>query len=122
MADAYDKLVRDDIPRIIEESGERPVVHVAEGEAYERRLFEKFEEEFGEFRADRSLEELADILEVVHAFCVHEGWSLEELERRRQEKADERVDSRTASCWNGWFRKTKMLNPITVMVAKPDSQ
>ncbi|MCU4750709.1 nucleoside triphosphate pyrophosphohydrolase [Halobacteria archaeon AArc-curdl1] len=90
MPEEYDKLVRDGIPRIIEESGEYPIFHVADGEAYERRLFEKFEEELGEFRDNRSLEELADVLEVVHAFCVHEGWSLESLERRRQEKADER--------------------------------
>ena len=90
MTDEFHKLVRDEIPRIIEENGERPIVHVAEGEAYERHLFEKFEEELGEFRTDRSLEELADVLEVVHAICVYEGWSVAELERRRQEKADER--------------------------------
>ncbi|WP_312909064.1 nucleoside triphosphate pyrophosphohydrolase [Natronosalvus caseinilyticus] len=86
----YDKLVRDEIPTIVEANDERPITHVADDEEYDRRLLAKLEEECAEYREDRSLDELADVLEVVRACCVHEGWSTEELEERRREKAAER--------------------------------
>ncbi|MFC7233040.1 hypothetical protein ACFQMM_19835 [Saliphagus sp. GCM10025308] len=86
----YDKLVRDEIPTVVEANGERPITHVADDEEYDRRLLAKLEEECAEYREDRSLDELADVLEVVRACCVNEGWSIEELEERRREKAAER--------------------------------
>ncbi|MFP8955877.1 hypothetical protein ACLI4Y_04050 [Natrialbaceae archaeon A-CW3] len=86
----YDKLVRDRIPAIIDENGEWPITHVADDTEYERRLLDKLEEECTEVRDKLTLEELADVLEVIRALCTHEGWSLEELEESRRQKAADR--------------------------------
>jgi predicted house-cleaning noncanonical NTP pyrophosphatase (MazG superfamily) len=90
MAREYDKLVRNRIPEVIEEDGETPVVHVADGEEYERRLREKLDEEVAEYQENGRVEELADVLEVVHALREREGLSAAELADIRAEKADER--------------------------------
>lgn len=90
MSTEYDKLVRDDIPEIIEANGETPVTHVADDAEYERRLLDKLDEEVQEYREDKELQELGDILEVVHALRQHHGVSREELEQLRESKADER--------------------------------
>jgi predicted house-cleaning noncanonical NTP pyrophosphatase (MazG superfamily) len=87
---AYDKLVRDEIPAIIRENDETPVTHVATGEEYRRRLREKLCEEAEEFRESGDTEELADVLEVIAAIREAEGLEAGELERLREEKADER--------------------------------
>lgn len=86
----YDKLVRDRIPERIEASGEHPVVHTAEGDEYERRLREKLDEEIQEYCESRDVEELADILEVVHALRERHGASAEELSAIRRRKAERR--------------------------------
>jgi len=86
----YDKLVRDDIPAVIEADGERPVTHVAEGEAYERRLFEKLDEETAELHEAPSAHELADVCEVLDAIRTHLGVEEDELHRIREAKAAER--------------------------------
>ncbi|MFB6235659.1 MAG: hypothetical protein ABEH81_06940 [Halopenitus sp.] len=90
MTREYDKLVRDAIPAIIEDDGEQPVVHTVTGAEYERRLDEKLAEEVAEYRDSRDVEELADILEVVHAIREQHGVSVEELQELRERKADER--------------------------------
>ena len=64
-ATEYDKLVRDEIPRVIREDGSTPVTHRVDGAAYERRLAAKLREEAAEFAADGDPEELADVVEVV---------------------------------------------------------
>ena len=63
----FDKLVRDRIPEIIEENDETPIVSTAAGEEYTERLVEKLQEEVAEYAESREVEELADVLEVVHA-------------------------------------------------------
>jgi len=88
MPEEYDKLVRDRIPATIREDGERPVTSRVEGEAYERRLAEKLAEETAEYRESGRVEELADVLEVVHALRAYHGVS--EVEQTRERKATER--------------------------------
>ncbi|WP_415382757.1 hypothetical protein [Halosimplex sp. TS25] len=90
MAEEYDKLVRDDIPRIIRENGDEPVTHEASGEEYRERLHEKLDEEVAEFHDDPSAGELADVLTVLDALGECHGLEAEEVERVRREKADER--------------------------------
>lgn len=90
MTREYDKLVRDDIPEIIEADGEQPVTHVVEGDEYDRRLDEKLVEEVSEYRDSRDVEELADILEVVHAIREQHGVSDAELQEIREAKAEDR--------------------------------
>ena len=42
------------------------------------------------YQADKNLEEMADMLEVLQAICLARGYSLEELEVMRLKKAVER--------------------------------
>lgn len=90
MAREYDKLVRDDIPRIIRESGECPVTHRVSGDEYVERLLDKLDEEVEEYCESRDVEELADILEVVHALSRTHDVSADALRNQREEKATER--------------------------------
>ncbi len=46
------KLVRDLIPRIIEESGSSCIYHVVKGEELKKRLYDKMTEELNEFIDD----------------------------------------------------------------------
>jgi len=86
----YDKLVRDNIPQIIKDNGDTPVIHQAEKEEYEQKLKEKLEEEVEEFLQSENKEELADILEVIRSLLVSKNISWQELEALRREKAEER--------------------------------
>ncbi|SFR50297.1 MULTISPECIES: nucleoside triphosphate pyrophosphohydrolase [Halorubrum] len=90
MAGEYDKLVRDEIPGIIEADGERPRTHVADEDEFADRLAEKLAEETAEYRESRDPEELADVLEVVHALRELDGLTAEQLEELRSEKAERR--------------------------------
>jgi predicted house-cleaning noncanonical NTP pyrophosphatase (MazG superfamily) len=86
----YDKLVRDKIPEIIEQSGDAVVTHVAGREEYWEKLKEKLKEEVNEFLAKSSNEELVDILEVISAIYDFKKISRKELENLRKKKAKER--------------------------------
>lgn len=86
----YNKLVRDKIPQRIKDNGCMPVVHAASDEEYWTKLKEKLQEEVGEFIDNPSEEELADILEVIHAISKFRGITSEALEAKRRGKARER--------------------------------
>lgn len=86
----HNKLVRDKIPDIIEDSGKRAVTHILSDEEYIVALETKLNEEVAEYQVDKNIEEMADILEVLHAICVARGYNLEQLEEKRKEKAEER--------------------------------
>lgn len=86
----YNKLVRDKIPEIIEADGKTCKTRMLSDSEYMVALEEKLNEEVAEYQADKSLEEMADVLEVLRAICVARGYSLEELEEVRAKKADER--------------------------------
>ena len=75
----YNKLVRDKIPALMEAQGKRPETRILSGEEYTRRLEQKLDEETAEFHADHSIEELADILEVVLALAEDMGCGREDL-------------------------------------------
>lgn len=90
MGEEYDKLVRDESPEIIDGNDKTPVTHVADEAEYERRLLDKLDEEVAEYSEAQSVEELADVLEVVHALREHHGITREELAQIRDEKATER--------------------------------
>jgi predicted house-cleaning noncanonical NTP pyrophosphatase (MazG superfamily) len=85
-----EKLVRDRIPEIIRAAGGQPETRAADPGEHEGRLRAKLIEEAGEYIASGEPEELADILEVVHALAAIHGISPAELERRRSIKAAER--------------------------------
>ncbi len=86
----HNKLIRDKIPEIIKASGRIPVIRTLDDTEYLTELDRKLNEECEEYQADKSLEELADMLEVIYAIAEARGHSFEELEQLRAEKAAKR--------------------------------
>ncbi len=90
MKKIYNKLVRDRIPEIIEASGNTCITEILSDEDYLKMIDAKLDEELSEYHNDRNVEELADMLEVIYAAAVARGYSIEELEKVRAEKAEKR--------------------------------
>ena len=86
----YNKLVRDRIPEIIEAGGSTCVTEILSDEEYLKMIDAKLDEELAEYHQDQNLEELADLTEVIHAAVIARGYTLEDLERVRAEKAAKR--------------------------------
>lgn len=86
----YNKAVRDLIPDIIRASGKECTVEQVSPEKWLEMLNQKLGEEVAEYQAEPSLEELADILEVIRAIVSLRGETWEELEKARVEKAERR--------------------------------
>ncbi|MEU6219074.1 nucleoside triphosphate pyrophosphohydrolase [Streptomyces sp. NPDC047022] len=100
----YGKLVRDRIPQIIREDGAEPVTYIAGSEEYRNRLRDKLGEEVAEFlEADdaKAPEELADVLEVVHALAADLGVDAGQLEKIREVKASQRGGFADRIVWTG---------------------
>ena len=87
---SYYKLVRDHIPEIISKSGKTCTTEILSERKYLQMLDAKLDEELAEYHKDQNIEELADLLEVIRAVAVARGYTLEELERVRAEKAAKR--------------------------------
>lgn len=83
----YNKLVRDKIPEIIQAKGDEPVTHVLDREAFIAALDEKLLEEVREYLAEPSVEELADIIEVLEAILAAREISQPTLRRAKNVKA-----------------------------------
>ncbi len=95
------KLVRDKIPQIIQADGKSPIIRTLSDEDYLKELDKKLNEEVAEYQADKSIEEMADVLEVLYAICEARGHSLEELEQVRKEKSDKRGAFKERIYWEG---------------------
>ena len=90
MTKKYHKLVRDRIPRIIEAQGQICMVKKLSDEEYLTMVDAKLDEELAEYHQDPNLEELADLLEVIYAAAAARGYTAEQLEQLRAEKAEKR--------------------------------
>lgn len=86
----YEKLVRDKIPEIIEMSGKQCEIEILSDEKYLEMIDKKLDEELAEYHKNRNIEELADLLEVIYAATKARGYSIEDLEIVRAEKAEKR--------------------------------
>jgi len=90
----YNKLVRDKIPQIIEAAGKTFTTRTLDEEEYRRELRQKAFEELEEYMNAKddaaALEELADLLEIVHALAECHGANIEKVEAIRAEKAEKR--------------------------------
>lgn len=86
----YNKLVRDRIPEIIEASGKTCTTSILSHEEYLIKIDEKLGEELAEYHEEQSLEELADLLEVIRAAAQARGYSLDQLEETCHKKRAER--------------------------------
>ena len=95
------KLVRDKIPDIIRAAGKTPVTEILSNEEYLNELDKKLNEEVAEYQADKSIEEMADILEVLYAICEARGYSIGELMQVKEAKRDERGGFKDRVYWVG---------------------
>lgn len=90
----YNKLVRDKIPQIIEATDKKYKTERLNDDDYIKYLKHKGYEELDEYCSAQSneeaVEELADLLEVIHTLANYHGFSMEEVEKVRKEKADKR--------------------------------
>ena len=99
----YNKLVRDRIPEIIEVSGKTCKTEILKDEEYIRMIDAKLDEEIAEYHKDQNIEELADLIEVIYAAAAARGYTIEQLEQVRAEKAEKR----------GGFQKKILLVEVT---------
>ncbi len=99
----YHKLVRDRIPEIIGEAGNTCEYSVLSRQDYLTLLDKKLNEELAEYQESKSMEELADLLEVVSAVAAARGSSMKEVEKIRIRKKEER----------GGFEKRILLETVT---------
>ena len=86
----YNKLVRDRIPEIIEKDGKTCETEVLSDKDYLAMLDAKLDEELADYHQDKNIEELADLMEVIYAVAKARGYSVEQLESVRKEKAEKR--------------------------------
>lgn len=85
---AYNKLVRDNIPELLDAKGASYEKRIASDDEYREELFKKLQEETVEFSQDPSEEELADILEVIDAIRQLPGFENVAIvkEKKREER------------------------------------
>lgn len=106
MEKVYNKLVRDNIPEIIEHNGGTPVYRILSEEEYWEYLLKKDTEELLEVQSALTIEErkkeLADKLELIKAMAEFNGFSLEDV--------IEAADRKKAK--NGGFQKRLLLEKV----------
>lgn len=90
MEKIYNKLVRDNIPEIIEKAGKESVIEIMDEDEFLEELNKKLIEETKEYIEDENIEEIADILEVIYGILKAKGVSFEEIEKIRLEKKHQR--------------------------------
>ena len=95
------KLARDRILEIIIADGKKPITRILEKDEYQRELDKKLNEEIAEYQADKSIEEMADVLEVLFTICEARGHSVEELMEVRNEKREKRGGFEKKIFWSG---------------------
>ena len=86
----YNKLVRDRIPEIIKENGGNCKIRILDDDEYIEMIDKKLDEELSEYHKDQNIEELADILEVIYAAAEARGYTVDELRKVREKKAEKR--------------------------------
>ncbi|MCM3409562.1 nucleoside triphosphate pyrophosphohydrolase [Metabacillus litoralis] len=86
----YNKLVRDKIPEIIENTGKQFRTKILNEAEYIKELRNKLSEEITEYlEADtdeHALEELSDVLEIIHSLASVHGSNFEKIEDILNEK------------------------------------
>jgi predicted house-cleaning noncanonical NTP pyrophosphatase (MazG superfamily) len=95
------KLVRDLIPDIITADGQIPITRVLNDDEFRAELLKKLQEEIAEYIESYQPEELADILEILHALASLDGVNPAALEMIRAEKAAKRGSFAKRIYWEG---------------------
>lgn len=83
MEKIYNKLVRDNIPTIIEQDNEVPFTRILNDNDYKKELYKKLKEECDEVIDSKNtfelLEELADLLEVIKSIAQLEDKTIDDI-------------------------------------------
>lgn len=102
----YNKLVRDNIPSIIEKNNKKCTYHIAKEEEQLTYLFSKLNEEILELKAattrEEVLEEIADIEDVLEMIALKHNWNETDIYTKRLNKCNK----------NGWFKKFIILESV----------
>ena len=82
----YNKLIRDKNVEIMEKLGHKVEYEILNDERYNEELDKKLKEEVNEYLADYSVEEMADVMEVIYAMLDYRGMKMDDVEKVRIEK------------------------------------
>lgn len=86
----FNKLVRDNIPDIIASNGEESVTRILADEEYKVELYKKLLEEANEVisskNSDETIEELADVLEILRSIAELNGKKLDDVVEVEKQK------------------------------------
>ena len=89
MEKVFNKLVRDNIPQIIVDNGEKPYTRTLSEDEYRKELEKKLYEEYQEVLESKGkdrIEELADMLEIIKCLAELEGKSINDVVEKCDEK------------------------------------
>ena len=90
MERVFNKLVRDNIPNIIALNGEESITRVLDDEEYKVELYKKLLEETNEVISSKdsneTIEELADVLEILSAIAKLNGKMLDDVVEAAKQK------------------------------------
>lgn len=102
MYEKMNKLVRDNIPDIIERQGDKPDFVILDSSDYYNELKKKLTEELTEFNTSDDVLELCDLVEVISAILDYKNIDNKEFEEMRLKKNN----------INGKFKNKIFLNGI----------
>lgn len=83
----YNKLIRDKTPKHIDQSGKKAIIEKLRDTDMIFYLNLKLREELTEYEDTRSVEKIADIVEVLYTILYHKGISLNKFEKIRAKRA-----------------------------------
>lgn len=86
----YNKLVRDNIPKICENNNQIATIRILDNKEYLNELNKKLQEEIVEYLEAGDIEELADLEEVLLAILDAKNISYEDFEKIRLSKVEKR--------------------------------
>ena len=102
MYEKMNKLVRDNIPNIIEQKGDKPDFVILDSFDYYNELKKKLSEELTEFNESDDILELCDLVEVISAILDYRNINGKEFEEKRSKKNEA----------NGKFKDKIFLNGV----------
>ena len=82
----YNKLIRDNNVKLMEDKGCKVTYEILDDKRYGQELDKKLQEEVAEYLSDYSVEEMADVMEVIYAMLDFRGITMEEVEKVRLNK------------------------------------
>ncbi len=86
----YNKLIRDNIPTILQQKGITTKTHIADKKEYTKKLLEKLEEEVKEYTQSQTIDEMADIFEVITTILKEKQWTIEQVIAVQQQKREQK--------------------------------